>query len=137
MILLDLIPKHLNIFLSQIYFENSLKSNFNKNKYIELINKRLSFNFDNLINSESKSEDIDNLKDPVFLIGFPRSGTTLLDTILRTHKSIQVIEEKSLVDELINRLNKSTGGELLKLKLIEKNLIKELEVFIFREEKIL
>ena len=32
--------------------------------------------------------------DPVFLIGFPRSGTTLLDTILRTDKSIKVIEEK-------------------------------------------
>ena len=100
-----------------------------------MINKRLSLNFDNLINSESKSEDIDNQKDPVFLIGFPRSGTTLLDTILRTHKSIQVIEEKSLVDELINHLNKSTGGEFLKLNLIEKNLIKELRSFYFERRK--
>ena len=100
-----------------------------------MINKRLSLNFDNLINSESKSEDIDNQKDPVFLIGFPRSGTTLLDTILRTHKLIQVVEEKSLVDELINHLNKSTGGELLKLKLIQKNLIKELRSFYFQRRK--
>lgn len=29
-----------------------------------------------------------------FLIGFPRSGTTLLDTILRSHSKTQVIEEK-------------------------------------------
>ena len=31
---------------------------------------------------------------PIFLVGFPRSGTTLLDTILRSHSEIQVIEEK-------------------------------------------
>ncbi len=31
--------------------------------------------------------------DPVFLVGFPRSGTTLLDTILRSHKSVRVVEE--------------------------------------------
>ena len=30
----------------------------------------------------------------VFLIGFPRSGTTLLDTILRTHSQSLVLEEK-------------------------------------------
>ena len=32
--------------------------------------------------------------DPAFLIGFPRSGTTLLDTILRSHSRIEVVEEK-------------------------------------------
>ena len=34
---------------------------------------------------------------PVFLIGFPRSGTTLMDTILRSHSQIQVVEEKPCV----------------------------------------
>ena len=34
---------------------------------------------------------------PIFLIGFPRSGTTLLDTILRSHPEIGVIEEKPMV----------------------------------------
>ena len=33
-------------------------------------------------------------KEVVFLVGFPRSGTTLLDTILRTHSKITVLEEK-------------------------------------------
>ena len=32
--------------------------------------------------------------DPVFLVGFPRSGTTLLDTILRSHSCIEVVEEQ-------------------------------------------
>ena len=31
---------------------------------------------------------------PVFLVGFPRSGTTLLDSMLRSHSAIEVVEEK-------------------------------------------
>ena len=38
-----------------------------------------------------------------FLIGFPRSGTTLLDTILRGHPDIIVIEEKPILGGLITR----------------------------------
>ena len=38
-----------------------------------------------------------------FLIGFPRSGTTLLDTILRGHPDIIVIEEKHILGDLITR----------------------------------
>ena len=34
---------------------------------------------------------------PVFLVGFPRSGTTLMDTILRSHSSIEVLEEKATI----------------------------------------
>ena len=30
----------------------------------------------------------------VFLIGFPRSGTTLLDSIIRSHSKTLVLEEK-------------------------------------------
>ncbi|MDC1119671.1 sulfotransferase [Gammaproteobacteria bacterium] len=42
---------------------------------------------------------------PTFLIGFPRSGTTLLDTILRTHSNIDVLEELPMV----NKMNASFG----------------------------
>lgn len=34
---------------------------------------------------------------PVFLVGFPRSGTTLLDQFLSGHPAIQVLEEKALL----------------------------------------
>ena len=37
---------------------------------------------------------------PTFLIGFPRSGTTLLDTILRTHSNIDVLEELAMVNKM-------------------------------------
>ncbi len=35
-----------------------------------------------------------------FLVGFPRSGTTLLDRMLRAHPDIEVLEEKSLFSSL-------------------------------------
>lgn len=35
-----------------------------------------------------------------FLVGFPRSGTTLLDSMLRAHPDIEVLEEKSLFSSL-------------------------------------
>lgn len=41
---------------------------------------------------------------PVFLIGFPRSGTTLLDSILRSHSGIDVVEEKPLVSKMTEKL---------------------------------
>ena len=55
---------------------------------------------------------------PVFLVGFPRSGTTLLDTILRSHPEIDVIEEKPLinsVEQLIKSKFKYSLDELHKL----------------------
>ena len=45
-------------------------------------------------NLEESSADV-----PIFLIGFPRSGTTLLDTILRTHSKISVVEEKNMLSQ--------------------------------------
>lgn len=45
--------------------------------------------------------------DPVFLVGFPRSGTTLLDTILMGHPGTMVMEEKphlNLVDTALGGL---------------------------------
>ncbi len=37
----------------------------------------------------------------VFLIGFPRSGTTLLDTVLLSHSKISVAEEKPMVLDML------------------------------------
>ena len=55
---------------------------------------------------------------PTFLIGFPRSGTTLLDTILRSHPDIDVLEEKPIinsVEQIIKSKYKYSLDELGKL----------------------
>jgi tetratricopeptide (TPR) repeat protein len=43
---------------------------------------------------------------PVFLVGFPRSGTTLLDTMLMGHPDVEVMEERPV----IARIRAETGG---------------------------
>ena len=54
----------------------------------------------------------DERGDPVFIIGFPRSGTTLLDTLLRGHPSIRVAEEADAVGVMVNRLSGDSGERL-------------------------
>ncbi len=53
---------------------------------------------DKNINREERQ--CDDGKNLLFMVGFPRSGTTLLDTILRSHKDLQVLEEKPMVSEM-------------------------------------
>ncbi len=48
---------------------------------------------------------------PAFLVGFPRSGTTLLDQILDSHPQIQVVEEKINLEKIIlDELAELPGG---------------------------
>ena len=39
--------------------------------------------------------------DPIFLVGFPRSGTTLLEQILSTHSQVSVTGEDSILNDVI------------------------------------
>ena len=48
--------------------------------------------------------------EPIFLIGFPRSGTTLLDQILDSHPELQVIEEQPLIENIRLELARTTTG---------------------------
>lgn len=41
---------------------------------------------------------------PIFVVGFPRSGTTLLDTLLRGHPGLDVVEESPAVAQMISTL---------------------------------
>jgi tetratricopeptide (TPR) repeat protein len=46
------------------------------------------------------AEDDDEAPPPVFLMGFPRSGTTLLDQMLDSHSRIRVLDEWPLMEKL-------------------------------------
>lgn len=47
---------------------------------------------------------------PVFLLGFPRSGTTLLDQILKTHSAIDTLEEKENFIDIRKEIVQPAGG---------------------------
>lgn len=59
----------------------------------------------------SYPESNDDRRDPVFLVGFPRSGTTLLDTVLRSHAAITVVEEKPALHSMRTVLARLPGGD--------------------------
>ena len=88
-----------------------------------------------LINSYSKAKKISWMNyhqklnfQPVFLVGFPRSGTTLLDTILSSHSNIITLEEKPMVAMVKMHLNKIATIENL-LNLSEREVIKLRDVY--------
>ena len=141
---LELIAKshdHLGNFKESFYFfeqNNDLtkktdKNGANKDIFLEIINKRIKY-FSNLKVSEWEIEKkVDKFKDPVFLIGFPRSGTTLLDTILRSHPSIDVLEEKPTVDKYIEKLQKKINSNFDELKNSNSSFKEEIRNFYFEQ----
>lgn len=54
-------------------------------------------------------EAIDGRPAPVFLVGFPRSGTTLLDTILMSHPEVEVLEEEPALQTAMELLPSFAG----------------------------
>ena len=56
-----------------------------------------------------------NAPRPVFVIGFPRSGTTLIDAMLRGHPQIEVAEECDAVPAMVNRLSGASDAGLATL----------------------
>lgn len=64
----------------------------------------------------------DSINSPVFLVGFPRSGTTLLDQILTTDTNIEVLEEWPILELLIEKnpvLKSSYPDSLAQLNKVE------------------
>ncbi len=49
--------------------------------------------------------------EPVLLVGFPRSGTTLLDTILRSHSRVSVLEEQPVTSAVVLAVRNMLGDE--------------------------
>ena len=111
------------------------KNNIDKAYALKTISKRMNFFISENINQSEFEIDknINKADQPVFLIGFPRSGTTLLDTILRSHQSIEVIEEKPLISNLISSLDKLTKNDLKNLRFIKEDQIQVLRNQYFED----
>ena len=103
------------------------KNDSDKKKFMDSILQRINY-FSNLTNikNQKKLNKSDSL-DPVFLIGFPRSGTTLLDTILRTHNLIEVVEEKPIVDKILKEMQGNTSNSFSSLEKIDESRVKDLK----------
>ena len=123
---------------SHFRLNNNLTNNFygkniDEKIYLKYVNQRSEF-FENFKQSNwgmiSKTNDV-NI--PIFLIGFPRSGTTLLDTILRTNKFVEVIEEKPILRNFLIKLEKKTKNNFSNLGNLDYEFIEEMRNFYFSE----
>jgi len=120
------------------YFNRTNKINLrnkskqiDKNKTLRIIKKRANFFKDPEIKNWPIQKASDLNENPIFLVGFPRSGTTLLDTILRSHPSIEVIEEEPILGNFISSLNIMTSENFNNLKNIEENKLSEIRKIYF------
>jgi tetratricopeptide (TPR) repeat protein len=67
---------------------------------------------------------------PIFMIGFPRSGTTLLDTILETQENVVTLSETASIYSVIlafgDKLNKKYPNDLKNLSKCEINILRDI-----------
>jgi Flp pilus assembly protein TadD len=70
----------------------------------------------------------DRRRSPVFLVGFPRSGTTLLDTILMGHSGAHVLEEIPLIETVSNAV-----GDLERIGEMGSKAVAEMRALYFSE----
>lgn len=83
-----------------------------KNKYLQQVLELLRYFSSDLPSEwhELPAPSSWGKQPPIFLVGFPRSGTTLLDQILDSHPGIHVVEERPLLLALRDRLRESPEG---------------------------
>ena len=124
------------------YFKNNNElartyygKNIDETIYTKYVDQRINF-FENLKKNAWCYEKVqNNMAHPIFLIGFPRSGTTLLDTILRTNDEVEVIEEKPIIKNFLIKLEKKTNNKLNALDQLENDYIQDMRLFYFNERE--
>jgi tetratricopeptide (TPR) repeat protein len=80
----------------------------------------------------SKANAPDDGLIPAFLIGFPRSGTTLLELTLAGHPHIAVMEEPPLIQELYSTITRANLSYPVLLEHLEATHIAELRKAYFK-----
>jgi len=67
--------------------------------------------------------------DPAFLIGFPRSGTTLLEQMLGNHPAIEAMEEKGAVAAMVDAFLADAGDDGALEELSEENIARLRQIY--------
>lgn len=67
-----------------------------------------SFNAERLAGWRGREVE-DALPDPVFLLGHPRSGTTLTEQVLSAHSEVVVSDEQPIMDHIVLAIGKKIG----------------------------
>ena len=69
------------------------------------VSKKLISNLSNLCKHSLNSEDIEIDTIPIFIVGMPRSGTTLVEQILSSHEDIMGCDELTYIQQFGRRIS--------------------------------
>lgn len=75
----------------------------------------------------------DGRRDPVFVVGFPRSGTTLLEQLLDAHSQLASFDEQPFVRRLVQSLYRSSGSFAEALSRLDAATIRALRTQYFAD----
>ena len=115
-----------------IYLKAQSKGKFDRVSLINTIKTYRDFYRVNKINTKIFKKE-NKSKNLVFLVGFPRSGTTMLDSILRSHSKTVVLEEKPYLLNIRHNFFKQNNNSLESLKHISKENIQQIRNKYFSE----
>lgn len=107
----------------------TMKSSSDYDSYLRKLDLVESYVTETLPQAVSASR-LEDTNTPVFLFGFPRSGTTLLEQVLDSHPILQSMEEKGAVHAMERAfLEISKGGGRALAELTEEEIIFLREVY--------
>lgn len=102
-----------------------------RDQYLAEINRNIDY-FKSYTENNKNVEG--NRKEKlVFVVGFPRSGTTLLEQILDSHPLIQSIDEKPVIEDTIKYLSSAVGDYPNSLEKINKQDIYNIREKFYHE----
>jgi tetratricopeptide (TPR) repeat protein len=95
--------------MNELFRDDTTKPEERGARYRHAVRAALEIVTEEWVHSWRSENAPDDRTAPVFLVGFPRSGTTLLDTILMSHPRIEVLEEEPALRRANTVLNDFAG----------------------------
>ena len=99
-------------------------------KYLEMLDRLFDYFVSTDVADWTPTPSLSR-QSPVFLLGFPRSGTTLLDVALDNHPDIRTVEEQQAILPILERLSNRSQGFPASLTSLSQSDIEALRTLYF------
>jgi len=111
-----------------------LKTNYDENRF-KSISKFYNYNCN--LNIGAVDTNADKLQKPIFLVGMPRSGSTLIEQVLSSHSKIDGFGEKETLQNLLEKhvYNSHLDNSLIENNMESKNIANEIKKNYYKDFK--
>lgn len=94
---------------NELHAHSQIARSFSKDAFLAAVKQAEALLGSGWIDTRQTAPQDQPIEAPAFIVGFPRSGTTLLDQILDSHPGIQVMEEKPVISGIAERIKTAFG----------------------------